>query len=181
MTSFDRLIFDSILKLRQLNSPLLEGVGIFLAAYLPYFLIFGFVLLIFKEKNRFKRLFFLLEGALAVILSRGILVELIRFFYHRPRPFEILNIPSLIGNSTSGSFPSGHAAFFFALAMVVFSKNRRWGMWYFILAALNGLSRVFAGVHWPLDIVGGALLGLLSAQLIIVLLAPSKEEINSRF
>lgn len=181
MTNFDQLIFGFILKLRQLNSAFLEGLGIFLAVYLPYFLVAGFIFLIFKEKNRLKRLFLLLEGMLAAILSRGILVETIRFFYHRSRPFEVLNILSLIGDNLSGSFPSGHAAFFFALALVVFSINRQWGVWYLTLATLNGLSRIFVGVHWPLDIIAGALIGLLSARLITLLLASTKEKINSHF
>lgn len=178
MTNFDRLIFSFVFKLRELDSALLDGLAIFLAAYLPYLLIVGFIFLIFKEKNRLKRLFLLLEGVLAIILSRGILVEIIRFFYHRRRPFEVLNVPSLISNNFAGSFPSGHAAFFFALALIVFSINRRWGKWYLILATLNGISRVFVGVHWPLDVIAGALGGLLSAQLVIVSLTPARKKIN---
>lgn len=178
MGNFDKLIFEFIFKLRELNFPLLEGLGIFLATYLPYFLIISFIFLISKEKSNLKRLFLFFEGTIAVILSRGILVEFIRFFYYRPRPFEALSVSSLIGDNLSSSFPSGHAAFFFALALIVFSINRQWGWWYFILAALNGLSRIFVGVHWPFDILGGALVGIISGQLTIALLAKTREKIS---
>ena len=87
---------------------------------------------------------------------------IIRFFYHEPRPFSFYNFTPLF-NEAGWSFPSAHAAWFFALALVVFFANRKWGWWFIALAVLMGLARIYAGVHWPMDIVGGAIVGLLSA------------------
>ena len=49
---------------------------------------------------------------------------------------------------------------FFGLAVVIFCINKEWGFWYFLFATANALARVFAGVHWPADILTGAFLGV---------------------
>src|SRR3990167_11076185 len=103
----------------------------------------------------------------SAIVSRFIFVEAIRFFYYNPRPFMVLeNINQLINHETTGSFPSGHASFYFALATGVYLYNKKAGYIYFILAGLIGFARIFSGVHWPLDIVGGAVLGMGTTYLI---------------
>lgn len=170
MAGFDQSVFGWVWGFAR-QGFVLDNLGIFLAAYLPYLLVSGFLIFIFKEKSWRCRLLFFINGVLAVMLSRGIITETVRFFYHRLRPFEFLNFASLVSES-DGSFPSGHAAFFFALATIVYFINHRWGTWYFILAAVNGLSRVFVGVHWPLDIVGGAALGILCGLLVYFTLKP---------
>src|SRR3990167_387848 len=103
----------------------------------------------------------------SAIVSRFIFVEAIRFFYYNPRPFMVLeNINQLINHETTGSFPSGHASFYFALASGVYMYNKKAGHIYFILAGLMGFARIFSGIHWPLDIVAGAVLGIGTAYLI---------------
>ena len=149
----------------------LDWVGIFLAQYLPYLLVLGFLYLVLKGIGWRRRVYLFAEGALAVILGRGILTEIIRFLYNHARPFDVYAFTPLISES-GNSFPSGHMAFFFALALVVYCHDRRWGIWYFVLSAVIGLARIYAGVHWPLDILGGAAVGFLSGWLIHVLLKP---------
>lgn len=92
-------------------------------------------------------------------------MELIRAVYGRVRPFEALGLKTLF-TETSASFPSGHATFFFALATAVYLYNRRWGWWFFAAALLISLARVAAGVHYPSDIFGGALVGIVVATLV---------------
>ncbi|MDE2019005.1 MAG: phosphatase PAP2 family protein [Patescibacteria group bacterium] len=154
----------------------LDVIGIFLAEYLPYFVGFAFLILVFRENGWRRRFYLFAEGILAIILSRGLVAETIHFFYYHPRPFEVLGFAPLIPESGS-SFPSGHMAFFFALAMAVWYANRKWGIWYFILAALIGVARIFVGVHWPLDIIGGALIGLLCGWFIHWLLRGSRKKL----
>ena len=89
------------------------------------------------------------------------IAELIRFFYDRARPFEVLSgVHQLIFRDGGGSFPSGHATFYFAVATVVSRYYPKTSILFFLTALNLSLARVQAGVHWPSDIVGGAIIGL---------------------
>ena len=86
----------------------------------------------------------------------------IKFFIQRPRPFKTLdNVNLLLGANDGFSFPSGHATTSFCLATVIAMRypKLRWPA--FIAAVLVAISRPYAGVHYPSDILGGSLLGLL--------------------
>lgn len=150
----------------------LDWLGIFFASYLGYFLILAAILLLIKEKSWRQRIYFFSLSALSIILARGIITEIIRFFYYQPRPFVVLSLEPLINHDITSSFPSGHAAAYFALSLTVFYLNRQWGSWFLGLALLMGLARIFVGVHWPLDILFGAIIGLGSAFLIKKILPP---------
>ena len=133
---------------------------VFFAKYFPYFLAALFVAFAFSRFGARKTQFFLLaEGAISAFVSRGA-VEIIRLFVHRLRPFiaDASIIP--LSSETSYSFPSGHASFFFTLSTVVYFYNKRWGLWFYAASLLIGLARVMAGVHYPTDILGGAVLGV---------------------
>lgn len=148
----------------------LDSIGIIAAQYLPYFLFLGFVFMAATEHGWRKKLFFFVEGLIAVILSRGLVTEIVRYFYYSPRPFETLRFQSLIPENGS-SMPSGHMAFFFALSMIIYFYDKRWGIYYFVLSLAVGLARIFVGVHWPLDIVAGAIIGVLSGIFIHFILS----------
>jgi undecaprenyl-diphosphatase len=95
--------------------------------------------------------------------------ELIRFFYDKPRPFQILEGINQVVTHTAGSaFPSGHAAFFFALAAVVYFYKPRLSGLFFVGATIISISRVVAGIHWPLDILAGAAVGIFTAWALLL-------------
>ena len=89
----------------------------------------------------------------------------------RPRPFTRYPEPPPLGRvPKDSSFPSGHAAMAFAAATVLSYYRPRWAAAFFLLAVAIGYSRVYNGVHYPLDVLGGAVLGLLIGGLVIALL-----------
>lgn len=142
------------------QSPFLDGTIVFFASYLAYILIaiFFLFLLVIEHSNREKIRIFLITLVSALVARFGI-TELIRFFYHRPRPFTDLTVNQLL-TSNEWSFPSGHATFFFALSTAVYLYNKKWGTGFFIATIFMTMGRVIAGIHYPSDILGGAIIGI---------------------
>jgi undecaprenyl-diphosphatase len=91
----------------------------------------------------------------------SLVVALLKETIDRPRPAHAdPSIETAVGTPGSPSFPSGHTATAFAAAAVVgaFYPRLRWPL--YALAALVGLSRIYLGVHFALDVLAGAILGL---------------------
>lgn len=157
---------------------LIDIIGVFFAKYLGYFLILIAIFLILREKKFQQKVYAFSLIALSVILSRGIIAEALKFFIVRQRPFSVLEITPLIKYDAYDkfmSFPSGHAAFFFALALAVFFLNKKLGQQFMIAALLISLARIFVGIHWPSDILVGALIGLISALIVKKILPLNKK------
>jgi undecaprenyl-diphosphatase len=96
----------------------------------------------------------------------------LRDWIDRRRPPLVYPEPKpLVGVPHSGSFPSGHAATAFACATVIAWAAPRLAVPAFVLAAAISWSRVYVGVHWPLDVLGGAVLGVLVATALLKLSA----------
>ena len=161
------------------KNPLIDGIVIFFAVYPLYFLIVGFLLLVIFQKGTRRKWYLFCEGALATLLARGIVTETIRYFYHHPRPFDFYGFAPLIPES-GWSFPSGHMTFLFALATVVWFANKKWGIAYFLLALMSGIARIYVGVHWPLDVLGGMVIGIVCALFIHGILTPSRRTIYAQ-
>ena len=107
--------------------------------------------------------------ALSAMAFANWAVFLINDVYFRPRPFESLDVSLLFYQPTDSSFPANSAAATFAIAASVWGVNRRVGLVLLAVAALYGFSRVYAGVHYPLDIVAGAGIGIVIAFLVFKL------------
>jgi undecaprenyl-diphosphatase len=113
-------------------------------------------------------------------LAAGIAVLVnvpIRGFVARPRPFvEHQGLDVLVSGKTDYSFVSDHATITMAVGVGLFVANRRFGLVGIGLALLEGFCRVFMGVHYPTDVVGGFALGtavaLLLSPLAMALLTP---------
>ncbi|RDS62448.1 phosphatase PAP2 family protein [Streptomyces sp. M7] len=113
-------------------------------------------------------------------LAAGIAVLVnvpIRGFVERPRPFnDHQGLEVLVSGKTDYSFVSDHATIAMALGVALFVANRKFGLVGIGLALLEGFCRVYMGVHYPTDVVGGFALGtavaLLLSPLAMALLTP---------
>jgi len=143
----------------------LDNLGIFMAEYSGYFLVLLLLNFLFL-KNKKKYSIMILEAFLAAILARLVITNIIRTIYFRPRPFIAHQVNLLLEHEAEGSFPSGHAAFFFALSAIVYFFNKKAGIFFFAISFLMGLARVFVGIHYPRDILAGIFVGVFSAWLI---------------
>jgi len=85
-------------------------------------------------------------------------------------PLRYPEPPALVSVPHSSSFPSGHAATSFACATVLCVLAPRLAPVFVLLACAIGFSRVYVGVHYPLDVVAGAVLGVLVGLAVLVLL-----------
>ena len=159
----DYLIFQQINNL-ALKNLYLDEVAIFCASFLGYILIGVLFILLIKNFKKYYKI--ATQAFISGIFARFIIVEIIRFIWHRPRPFISNSVNLLINHSPSASFPSGHAAFFFALSTLIYFYNKKTGILFLIVSFLISISRVFCGIHWPFDILAGALVGILSALII---------------
>jgi len=155
--------------------PILDFIAIFFAQYLPWLVGFVFVLTLLLKKSHYDRLRIGFFWILSMILASGIISPLIHYFFFRPRPFVAFGTNPLIAMAAdAASFPSGHTIFFFTLATVAWlSMNKKWGAWLMVVAVLIGLARVYVGVHFLLDILGGAVIGFLVPVIVKLVLEAS--------
>jgi undecaprenyl-diphosphatase len=153
--------------------PLADPFIIFRVEFLPWWVIvgllaFGFATLpplstVFPSFRPLRRRNWemVIVALIAGAIARFGVVGLIRAFYNRPRPFEVLpDLHQLLTHTPDGSFPSGHAAFFFAIAAVVGRYYPKTRVLFYATALSLSFSRVVTGLHWPSDIVGGAIIGI---------------------
>lgn len=148
------------------QSQIFDTLTVFFASYLQYFLIVIFLLLLyFSAYPKRQKIYIFWVTVVSIIVARLGITEIIRFFYHRPRPFFIYQLHTLISEN-GWSFPSGHSAFFFAMAGTIYLYNKKWGVGFFMAALIMNISRIVAGVHYPSDILGGMIVGILVAHII---------------
>jgi undecaprenyl-diphosphatase len=139
-----------------------------------YFLLISFCLLLvfwwFGTRDKVSREHMqrsILIALIGIGFSNG-LVGIINQFVFRIRPFNVFpegSVNLLFYRPTDSSFPSNFASVLFAIAVAIFLNNRKRGTVLLAIAALGGLSRVYVGVHYPLDIIGGAAVGTVATLL----------------
>lgn len=153
--------------LQSLHFPLLNYVMIFITSLGNGGLIWivAALFLIFQNKNMLKREGFTIAVALIIFSVLGLLI--LKPIIARPRPFVAQSVDILIKEPMGFSFPSGHTGSSFAAASVIYFYNKKRGLLALILATLIAFSRMYLFVHYPSDIVGGLILGIISSRIAI--------------
>ena len=158
------------------QSIFFDKMVVFFAQTFPYIIVvLAIIFLLFhheifaKEKpikeikQKLKEIFFV---SLSVI-GAWLIAILLKLFLQAPRPFLSLHNINPLFTPTDFSFPSGHSAFFMGLATAIFLYHKKAGYLFIIFALLIGIARIIAGVHYPLDILGGYFVGALGSYLLI--------------
>jgi len=107
--------------------------------------------------------------ALGLIVD-ALLVSYLKIMIHRPRPYEVLPIMPLEIAENLRSLPSGHTATAFLSATILSKFYSKYAVFLFVIAAFIGLSRLYMGVHYPLDVIAGAITGFLVGIIIVDLM-----------
>jgi len=141
------------------SSPVLDHVLPWLTYLGSHFALILFIILswiITKQRKVLRRLVLLYAIQSAVIYG-------LKFLIQRQRPFLFLEMASKLskgpGEILDPSFPSAHAAFSFMMATLLALWFPRYRIIFFIAAGFIGWTRIYLGVHYPTDVIAGALLG----------------------
>ncbi|MEK7564456.1 MAG: phosphatase PAP2 family protein [Patescibacteria group bacterium] len=157
------------------QSVFMDGVILFCALYLPYLVsLSAFVFLLFhhevlqaddkvaafiEKKKEILISFF--SGAIAWTLA-----HFLKEIFLAPRPFRVFSDVVPLLTKVDHSFPSGHATFYMALAFSIFLSHKKVGSIFIFFAIIIGIARIASGVHFPVDILGGFILGIIIASFV---------------
>ncbi len=169
--NLDYQIFQAINSLSG-KWQVLDWFGIFCAKYLIFVVFLIFVIWWIKiTKTRSSENWpiegkrkWLIFGSVTLPAVLSFLVnQLLALIKFRGRPFLNLDINKLVEPLSEKSFPSDHSAIAFAIAVAVYFHNKKLGKILLVLAFLIALGRIFGGVHYPIDVIGGAVVGTVLA------------------
>jgi len=134
------------------------------AKYLHLLVIFiAVVWFLIQPKPRKKEILIIAFISLLLVL---VIAKIASHLYYNPRPFVIEHFKPLIFHTADNGFPSHHALLVSVIAAIIFVFSRRAGFVLWILALFVGFSRVFAGLHHLIDIIGSMLISIISVTLI---------------
>ncbi|OGY18969.1 MAG: hypothetical protein A2747_00590 [Candidatus Yonathbacteria bacterium RIFCSPHIGHO2_01_FULL_44_41] len=141
------------------RSPALDLAIIFVAKWYGLIILGTLFVYLFEHRdnpNKGVRDLFVV-GVTAV--SAWFIAHFFKDAFSTLRPFDVIPLVTPLVSESGYAFPSGHATFFMALASALWFYHKRLAVFFGISAVIIGLARVAAGVHWPVDILGGLFLG----------------------
>ena len=170
------------------QSLFLDKIIIFVADIFPYivvllaglFLLFHYKIISPEFSLKVRQKWQAIFSVFFVGAFSWCIAEIIKILIHSPRPFVALSNVWSLFSETGYSFPSQHATFFASITMMIFAINKKAGYIFMIFTLLIGIARIMAGVHFPVDIIGGFLLGTIIAVVFSLIFKENKlNDINN--
>lgn len=142
----------------HLTNPFLDTVMPYissLARHGEFWILIALVLVCFKKTRK-------AGVAMGIAMACGYLIGNMgmKNLFARTRPYDVVEVDLLVAKLHDFSFPSGHTLVSFEAATALWFYHRKWGVAALVLAALIGLSRLYLFVHYPTDVLVGAVLGI---------------------
>lgn len=150
----------------NLHNPIMDKIMIIITSLGNGGVIWIGITLIFIITKRYRKIGIMMACGLILnaLLGEVILKNIIK----RPRPFMNLSeINLLVKIPTTYSFPSGHTASSFVVVGIIFSTLKKYRWQALTLAVLIAFSRLYLFVHYPSDIIGGIILGVISSKIVL--------------
>ena len=149
-------------------SSFLDDIMLVVTNSVPYVAIAILLFLWFSGKNtqilerRRMAIYAALSSAMALLGN-----SIVHLVYYHPRPFVVHHVHLLVHHAADSSFVSDHAVLVFAIAWTIFLRKDRIKYPVFIWATIVAISRIYIGVHYPVDVIGSALLAFGTSALVI--------------
>lgn len=144
------------------QSWVLDQLMIFGSTYLIYLTLLLVLALGLKGETKEKKAFLLILLGIPVAI---LLIKGIHLFYYENRPFVTFNFPPIVPEDINASFPSRHATISAVLAFAYTYFKSKWSPIFLFIMLWIGLSRVFIGVHYPMDVIGGFIVAIIALTL----------------
>jgi undecaprenyl-diphosphatase len=133
----------------------------FIAEYTVDILAFSILIYWFTKKNNNRIM--VISSCVSFVIAE-IIGKILGKFHSNLQPFAVLSdVNKLIERSIDNSFPSDHTILFFSVCISFWLFRKKHGVLWVILACFVGLSRIWVGVHYPLDVIVGAIIATISA------------------
>lgn len=154
------------------RSEFFDKMIVFFADTFPYIVILLAFIFLLKHRDvlgadkpleAFKRKWKEILGVFVCSVTAWVVARVLKIFINTDRPFTALTNVQALFNDTSFAFPSGHATFFGALALLIFFHHKKTGLVFMLFALIISVARIMAGVHFPVDILGGFAIGAVIA------------------
>ena len=146
----------------------LDSIMVFCASYLVYLV---FVIMVaFVAYSIYKKQWKPFIYFFATLVVGFLLLQLVALINFDHRPFMDYHVTQLVAHAAGSSFPSDHTTVVTAIAagFLFFTRFKKLGALLLIMALVIGFARVFVGIHYPADIAGGIVTGLLGGSIVLV-------------